>query len=222
MNGLRKIFTAGIAALLLAGCDRDNVKVYHVAQGQDETQPQIAPAELQTNSSAQMLPPGHPDISGMNATTPAENQNTNPANSIWTIPPDWKQLPSSEFLLAHFSVSDANGASAEINVAELGGNGGGLLPNINRWRGQLGLGAAGENDLPQMTQSLDVSGGKATLVDFSGINSETGAQTRLIAVVVPQAGATWFYKLMGDEKMVAQQKDAFLKFIQSAKYSNAR
>ncbi len=111
---------------------------------------------------------------------------------------------------------------ADVNVAELGGEGGGLLPNVNRWRGQLGLSPVAENDLPQMTQSLDVPGGHATLVDLTGTDLKTGTLTRLVGVIVPQNGQTWFYKLMGDESIVAQQKDAFIKFIQSANYANAR
>jgi hypothetical protein len=59
-------------------------------------------------------------------------------------------------------------------------------------------------------------------VDFTGTNSKTGKPARLIGAVVPQNGQTWFYKLMGDEEIVAQQKDAFTKFIQSANYANAR
>jgi hypothetical protein len=154
------------------------------------------------------------------AAAPA-TQNEN-ANSIWTVPSDWQPLPPSQFLLAEFSIAGTNGAKADVNVAEMGGEGGGLLANVNRWRGQLGLGAAGENDLPQMTQSLDVPDGKATLVDFAGVNAKTGAQVRLVGVVVPQNGQTWFYKLMGDEQIVTRQKDAFIKFIQSANYANAR
>ena len=50
----------------------------------------------------------------------------------------------------------------------------------------------------------------------------TGAPTRLVAVIVSQDGQTWFYKLMGDTRIVAQQKSAFTKFIQSANYANAR
>jgi len=150
-----------------------------------------------------------------------ETQNENP-NSIWTIPSSWQPMPPSQFLLAEFSIPGANGAKAEVNVAEMGGEGGGLLANVNRWRKQLGLGVVGENDLTQLAQSLDVSGGKATLVDFTGVDAKTGAQTRLVAVIVAQNDRTWFYKLMGDGQIVAQQKNAFTKFIQSANYANAR
>jgi len=67
-----------------------------------------------------------------------------------------------------------------------------------------------------------VPGGTATVVDFAGTNAKTGAPTRLVGAIVSQNGQTWFYKLMGDAPIVAQQKDAFTKFIQSANYANAR
>jgi len=41
---------------------------------------------------------------------------------------------------------------------------------------------------------------------------------RLLAVVIPRSGETWFYKLMGSAEVVQQEKDAFLKFVQSVKY----
>ncbi|HEY0255976.1 MAG TPA: hypothetical protein VGC39_00935 [Candidatus Methylacidiphilales bacterium] len=109
-----------------------------------------------------------------------------------------------------------------MNVAVMADEGGGLLANVNRWRGQLGLGTLGENDLSPIVQSLDVPGGKATLVDFTGADATTHAPMRLVGVIVSQNGQTWFYKLMGAEPIVARQKDAFIKFIQSANYANAR
>jgi len=149
----------------------------------------------------------------------APNEN---ANSIWTVPPGWQSIPPAQFLLVEYSVSGPNGAKAEVNVATMGGEGGGLLANVNRWRGQIGLGAVGENDLPQFAQPLDVSGGQATLVDLTGVDAKTNAPTRLLGAIVSQNGQTWFYKMMGDKQIVAQQKDAFTKFIQSANYANAR
>jgi len=147
---------------------------------------------------------------------------TETAPSIWTVPSGWQSVPPSQFLLAEFSIPGANGAKAEVNVAAMGGNGGGLLANVNRWRGQIGLGASAENDLPQLAHPLDVPDCKATIVDFTGTDPKTGAPTRLVGAIVLQNDRTWFYKLMGDGKIVAQQKDAFTKFIQSANYANAR
>jgi len=36
--------------------------------------------------------------------------------------------------------------------------------------------------------------------------------------VVPRPGETWFYKLMGNAQVVQQEKEAFMKFVQDAKY----
>jgi hypothetical protein len=41
-------------------------------------------------------------------------------------------------------------------------------------------------------------------------------------VVLPLNGQTWFYKLMGDTNVVGTQKDAFIRFVQSAKYPAAQ
>jgi hypothetical protein len=53
---------------------------------------------------------------------------------------------------------------------------------------------------------------------MSGTDTKTGQKTRLVGVVVPQPGQTWFYKLMGNSQIVEQQKDAFTQFVQTAKY----
>ncbi len=102
-------------------------------------------------------------------------------------------------------------------MSQLAGDGGGLLANINRWRAQLGQTPLTEDDLAKLP-TIDVSGTKATLADITGTDARSGKPARLIGVVLPLGGQTWFYKLMGDAAVVAQQKDALIKFVQSAKY----
>ena len=138
----------------------------------------------------------------------------------WTAPADWQEAPAAQFLLAEYSIAGVNGAKAEVNVAQLSGNGGGVLANVNRWRGQIGLDPVDEISLAKLTTTLDVTGGRATLVDMTG-NDMSGQSTRLVAAIVPMGDQTWFYKLMGDETVVASQKDAFTKFVQTARYANA-
>ena len=61
-------------------------------------------------------------------------------------------------------------------------------------------------------------GGKASVADIAGQDAKSGQKVRLLAVVIPRAGETWFYKLMGNAEVVQQEKDAFMKFVQSVKY----
>ncbi|MGB7769180.1 MAG: hypothetical protein WBN22_10065 [Verrucomicrobiia bacterium] len=166
------------------------------------------------------LPPGHPPIGGdMNAPmVPAGSASA--GKPAWTVPADWQEVPAAQFLLAEYSIAGADGAKAEVNVAELDGSGGGVLANVNRWRGQIGLDPVDETGLAKLTMTMDVTGGHATFVDMTGTDAN-GQPTRLVAAIVPMGDQTWFYKLMGDEKNVASQKDAFMKFVQTARYSNA-
>jgi hypothetical protein len=142
----------------------------------------------------------------------------------WTVPSGWQEMPASEFLLAKFLIQGGGDARAEVNVTMLAGEGGGVLANVNRWRGQLGLDPLkDEMELAHLNPTVDLpGGGRMTLVDFTGTDSKTGKPARLVGVILPLAGQTLFYKLMGDEQIVGQQKEAFTKFIQSAKYPNVR
>lgn len=164
------------------------------------------------------LPPSHPPVDGMNP--PAVPANADGGKSNWTVPPDWKQIDPGPMLTAKFSIT-GSGGSAEVNILSSGMDTG-LAANVNRWRGQLGLPpVAQEDELSKMVGSIDIGGGKAQVVDLSGTDSKTGKPARLVGAIVPNNGQTWYYKLVGDEQIVAQQKDAFIQFVQSAKYPNA-
>jgi hypothetical protein len=56
------------------------------------------------------------------------------------------------------------------------------------------------------------------LVDLTGTDSKTGQPARLIAVMLPHGDNTWFYKLMGDGAAVENEKEGFMKFVQSVHY----
>ncbi|MCE0484951.1 MAG: hypothetical protein LV479_12035 [Methylacidiphilales bacterium] len=143
-------------------------------------------------------------------------------NSVWTVPDGWQATAPSQFLLAEYAVTGSNGTKAEVNAAELDGEGGGPFANINRWRGQLGLEPMTDDDLVKIERPLGTPDGDAIMVDLTGTDAKTGGPTRLIGVIVPHNGHTWFYKLMGDKQAVAQQENNFVQFIQSANYANAR
>lgn len=53
---------------------------------------------------------------------------------------------------------------------------------------------------------------------MSGTNAENQQPAEIIGIMVTQPNATWFYKLMGDPKLVASQKDTFMQFVEGVKY----
>jgi hypothetical protein len=165
------------------------------------------------------LPPSHPPIGdmGMGAPATAAGPISSEGKPNWQVPAGWQEVSGGQFLVAKFTITGKSSATA-VNVSSSAGEGGGLVGNINRWRGQLGLTSLSDGDVNKLVTAIDVQGGKASLVDMSGTDARTGQPTRLVGVMVPQSGQTWFYKLMGDAKVVESQKDAFIQFVQSVKY----
>jgi len=174
-----------------------------------------APAATQAD-----LPASHPPIGGSGAPAGQAAPNVSPSGNKpnWQVPSGWQEVPAGQFLVAKFMVSGADNAKAAINVSMSAGEGGGLAMNVNRWRKQLGLNDLSETELNKLVTSIDTETGKAIFVDMSGTDARTSQKARLVGAMVPGASQTWFYKLMGDEGLVDRQKDAFTKFVQTAKY----
>ncbi len=162
-------------------------------------------------STAAQLPPGHPDIGSMDSSEAGPISHAGQPN--WQVPSTWTEVSGGQFLIAKFTINGDNGAAA-VNVSSSVGDGGGLSANVTRWRGQLGL----QPSDTLTTTPLMVNGGTAQLVDLSGTDARSGQPAEIIGVIVTEPGATWFYKLMGDPKTVAAQKDAFTQFVQGVKY----
>lgn len=168
--------------------------------------------DLGNMESQSSLPPGHPAIGDMSATsTDAASSQNQPS---WQVPAGWQAVSAGQFLVAKFALAGQNGATASVNVSSSPGNGGGLAPNVNRWRGQLGLPPVDE----VATVTFAVPGGQAQLVDIAGSSVQSGRPAELVGVVVTLPDRTWFYKLMGTPALVAEQKDAFTQFVKGVKY----
>ncbi len=167
------------------------------------------------------LPPSHPPIDSAAMTLPGVSSASSEAKPKWQVPVEWHEIPSGPFLVAKFQVPGSQAQETDVNVSMSAGDGGGLVPNVNRWRRQLGLEGLAGSEVNKLVSNLDVDGGKAMQVEMTGTNAKTGQKARLVAVIVPKSGQTWFYKLMGNEQTVEREKPAFTKFVQTAKYSNA-
>jgi hypothetical protein len=211
------------ARILVAVMTKDDTSWFVKMTGDDELVGQQKPffvAFLQSLNIEAIAAPAQAPPRFTSTNIKAGPRNAAEEKPEWTVPPGWKEQPPSQMLLAKFVITGNDGATADVNISALGGDGGGLLENINRWRRQLSLAPVPEAELQKLVSSLDVPGGKAILVDMNGTDVKTGGPARLIGAIVPREDKTWFYKLMGNEGLAEREKQAFIKFCQSAKYPN--
>ncbi|HXX94382.1 MAG TPA: hypothetical protein VEN81_12170 [Planctomycetota bacterium] len=85
----------------------------------------------------------------------------------WTLPAGWTTEPGSgdRRSTLRFGSGDPR---LEVSVVRLPGDAGGILQNVNRWRGQLGLDPIGEAALASQSTPIELPGSKALLVDLEG------------------------------------------------------
>ena len=166
------------------------------------------------------LPDGHPDLSAMPpaAAVPAPVASATAGQPNWTVPAGWLEVSGGQFLVAKFTIASADHAQAAVNISASAGNGGGLAANVNRWRKQLGLNELAGDELTQAVQSIATAAGPASLVEMAGTDARTSQPAALVGIMVLQPSQVWFYKLMGDAKVVAAQKETFIQFVRGVKY----
>lgn len=136
----------------------------------------------------------------------------------WTVPAGWQESPAGQFLVAKFTIQGEGNAQAAVNISMSAGEGGGLVGNVNRWRKQLGLNDQTPEEILKAVTSVEISGGKAMFVELTGTDAKSGQASQLVGAMVPLSDRTWFYKLMGDGRIVAAQKAAFTQFVKSVQY----
>src|SRR5271154_2257154 len=166
---LIKFWPAVVGTFLLvaaAGCGRDTVKVYHVDASDTATPappPVAAPAAMPTS-----MPDG----------LPAPDNSGQPSLQ-YTLPAGWEKKAPSQMRVASFGISQ-DGKQADFSVIPLAGMAGTDPANVNRWRGQVGLGPLAEADISSLAEKVTVAGLPADLYDLAGTNPGNAAAERIL------------------------------------------
>ena len=172
-----------------------------------------AGAEPAVSTDRPAVPAGHPAITGASAAPDAMSAPAaGPEKLKWEVPGSWKPAAPKAMRYASFAVAGQNGESADISVSVIGGDGGGDLGNVNRWRSQIGLG------------ELDASGLKSLIIPVAGKDGEiltvdmVGPKGRILAGWTRIEGKSWFFKLIAPDQLAAGEKAAFVKFLGSVQF----
>jgi hypothetical protein len=130
----------------------------------------------------------------------------------YETPPGWKQLPPGNMQVLLFRAS-SDKESADISVSVFPGDTGGLLANVNRWRGMLGLKPQMEGEVKALPQ-VAVGNAKGTLVDIA--NSEAPPdKNRMLGAILMRERDSLFFKMTGPKDFLELQKPAFEAFLKS-------
>jgi hypothetical protein len=148
---------------------------------------------------------------------------------IWQAPDGWRDAGTKGLRLANFKVGAAS--EAECYVTVLGGTGGGVGLNVNRWRAQLGLPEASPDELAALPK-IPMLGGEAVFVDIAGIygamgdgvhtSVETARQDYgLLGAIVIRGSDAVFAKMTGPLDVVRAEREKFTAFVGSIQDTGA-
>ncbi|TSA34151.1 MAG: hypothetical protein D4R65_06665 [Verrucomicrobiaceae bacterium] len=130
----------------------------------------------------------------------------------WEVPAGWNAGAAAAMRYASFAVAGQNGEKADISVSVFGGDGGGDLGNVNRWRSQIGLGEVADGELKSLVVPVAGKDSEILTVDM------TGPKGRILAGWARIGGRSWFFKLIAPDQLAGSEKAGFQKFLESVQF----
>lgn len=129
----------------------------------------------------------------------------------WSVPAGWTKLDQQKPMRYATFVAGEGATKVEVVLSTFPGDVGGLIPNINRWRGQVGLGPITQEQLAANTTAFENPG-------FSGYTMRLKGETQhMLGAVIKDAKAdrSWFVKITGAPAALDAQEAAFTAFAKS-------
>lgn len=185
---------ACVAVAMLAACDResDQVRSYDIPKEQ-------APAAA--------------------ANTPARPAATARVMA-WDLPEGW-QRKSGGGGIRFATLTAGEGESAlEVSIIRLAGVAGGVGPNINRWRTQVGLDVVSDSEAAASATEIKARGTKGFLVDLTGPTDadKEWEASRMLAAIFPADDSAWFIKTTATVSTIETYESAFVALCESVRF----
>ena len=132
----------------------------------------------------------------------------------WEKPDSWIPSQGSSMRIASFDVPFSTGMG-DLSVMELGGEGGGLVANVNRWRGQIGLDPLEDNEIRAQAQPGESDVGPYQI--FQLIN-DSNSDTAMLTAILPMNNSTLYIKLTASIDGIMDLEKDFKTFCSSIKH----
>lgn len=120
----------------------------------------------------------------------------------WQLPAGWSESPARPPMRhATLMIDDPEGA-IEVAITRFPGDVGGMLANVNRWRGQVGLGPVTEADLPDLLERFSIPGFEGAVIHLRG----TRGEMLVASIHETAADRTWFVRVIDAPETIARIK----------------
>lgn len=145
---------------------------------------------------------------------PAANRLAGPS---WILPPAWQEYPAEGMRYANFRTSPSvEEGGVTVNLFRFPGDAGGLLENVNRWRGELDLSPLAADDLAENGTQMTIAGQSMFIVDLSAEQGDPVRRT--LGAIFRREGESWFVKMEGHHSAVQSNLQNFIDFLRSLKF----
>jgi hypothetical protein len=138
----------------------------------------------------------------------------------YDVPQGWVELPptSNAFVKRMINLRPADDPATECYLTFLTGDGGGIKANIDRWRGQIGLGPIAPAELEKLPK-VEMFGTPSPFYlgegDLVGMDGTKRADFALAAVILAREGSAMSIKMTGPKAVVLKELDRFKAFVRS-------
>jgi hypothetical protein len=208
-----------IFALFLCGCEEQGGPVQEITETRTATARDAMPNTVSSEQRFGFTRPagggGDPHGGTMGGGgTVAASSGERPYE--WITPTGWEELAPSSMRLANFQIGGAGGAECYFTV--MGGGGGGVLANVNRWRNQIGLDPITDAEVGALpTMALLSSEAKVVSLSgaYKGMGDTAEAGFGLLGLVMVEGGQAFFVKMTGPEAVLVAERGNFEAFVAS-------
>ena len=128
----------------------------------------------------------------------------------WKKPESWIPSSGSSMRLASFDVPFSGGIG-DLSVIQLGGTGGGVEANVNRWRRQLNLEPQSLSKIEK--EMIEKRGGLGVYNIIRIINEEM--DSAFLCAILPAGNQTLFVKLSAKPQGIREIEIEFISFCSS-------
>ncbi len=157
------------------------------------------------------------DFAGSGGGQPGTSSASANASFDYELPSGWLALPPAQFREVNLRVAGAD--NAECYITTLGGGGGGLAPNVNRWCGQLKRDPLTPEQIAALP-TVTWMGQPAVLLDiegeWGGMSGDASAKDwRLVGLLQVTGDKLRTLKMTGPRELLGRELENFHKLVAS-------